>query len=121
MGCWAASLRRRSGPLLHPLQVRQGVLYGYDVGVLGLDVDQVSLVRSLCPVAYALARHERRIAVLQEVYGGRPDAAARRRAAHDHGVHALRDQDRGQIRAEEGRGALLEDYGLFLPAFETRI
>src|SRR5215210_2416609 len=116
---WLVSLHRGAGLPGHALDVGEDILDGHHVGVLGLDVHQVCLVRFLCPVADALARDERRVAVLEEVYGGRPDAAARRRAAEDDGVHALRDQDRGEVRAEEGRGALLEDYGFFLSSLEA--
>src|SRR5215210_6161648 len=115
------SLRRRAGFPGHALHVGRGFFGGDDIGVLGLDVEQVGLVRLLRPVADALARDERRITVLEEVYRRRPDAAARRRAAHDDRVDVLRDEDRGEVRAEEGRGALFEDYGLFLPASEPRV
>ena len=78
----------------HALDVVERLLERDDVGVLRLDVEQVRLVRRLRPVADALARHERRLAVLEQVDRGRADAAARRRAAEDHRVDALRDQDR---------------------------
>ena len=53
--------------------------------------------------ADALARDDRRPAVLEQVDRGRADAAARRRPAEDHRVDALRDQDRGEVRPEERR------------------
>ena len=94
--------------LRHGLQVRERLLERDDVRVLGLDVEQVRLVRRLSPVADALARHQRRPAVLEQIDRGRPDAAARRRAAEDHRVDLLRDEDRGEVRAEEGRRPLLQ-------------
>src|SRR5918998_4063765 len=112
--------RARSSPG-YALDVGEGLFDGHHVGVFGLDVYQVCLVRLLRPVPDALAGNQGRVAVLQEVYGGRPDTAAGGRSAHDDGVHPLRDQDRGQVRAEEGRSALFEDHRLVFAASETWI
>ncbi len=76
-----------------------------DVGVLRLDVEEVRLVRRLGPVADALARDDRRPAVLEQVDRRRADAARRRRAAEDDRVDALgrRGSRRGSCRRSPRR------------------
>ena len=73
---------------------RRGVIDAHDVGVLRLDVEEVRLVRRLRPVAHAVARHDRRPAVLEQVDRRRANAARGRGAAEDDRVDALGDQDR---------------------------
>src|SRR5581483_10974936 len=92
-----------------------------DVRVLRLDVEQVGLVRRLRAVGDALARHDRRPAVLEQVDRRRADAAARRRAAEDDGVDPLRDEDRGEVRPEEPGRALLQHDRLVLTPLEAGV
>jgi hypothetical protein len=58
---------------------------------------------------------------LEEIDRRRPDAAARRRPAEDDRVDALRNQDRGEVRAEEARRTLLHDDRLVLARLEPRV
>src|SRR5207248_9764317 len=83
--------------------------------------EEVVVVRRLRAVADALARDERRPAVLEQVDRGRADAAARRGAAKHDRVDRLREQDRGEVRAEEPGGALLEYDRLVLPRLEPGV
>ena len=78
-------------------------------------------MRRLRPVGHALSRDERRVAVLEQVDRGRADAAARGRAAQDHRVHALGDQNGRQVRPEEGGRALLEHDRLVLARLQARV
>ncbi len=66
---------RRDQPGRHALDVLERFLERDDIGVLRLDVEQVRLVRSLRTVADAVARDERRPAVLQQVDRRRADAS----------------------------------------------
>ena len=92
-----------------------------DVGVLRLDVEQVRVVRRLRPVADALARHDRRESVLQQVDGRGANASARGRAAQDHRVDALRDEHGGEVGAEEPGSSLLHEHRLVLAGVEPWI
>src|SRR5712691_13480941 len=112
------SSSRRADPARDAFHVRERLRERHDVGVLGLDVEQVRLVRRLRPVADALARDERRPAVLEEVDSRRANAAARRRAAEDDRVDVLRDEDRSKVRAEERGRSLLEYDRLVLARLE---
>ena len=64
------------------------------------------------PVADRLARHDRAVAVLERVDGGRADAARRRRAGDDHAVAAGRGEQARERRAEERRREQLVQHRL---------
>src|SRR5439155_8287213 len=86
--------------------------------VLRLDVEEVVLVRRLRAVSDTLARHECGPAVLEQVDRSRADATARRRTAEDDRIDPLRQQDRGEVRPEEARRALLQDDGFVVSRLE---
>ena len=62
---------------------------GEDVGVLGVEVEEVLVVRRGVAVAARVGDHDRPEAVLERVQRRGPDAAARREAGDDDGVDAL--------------------------------
>ncbi len=59
--------------------------------------------------------------MLEQVDRRGADAARRGRPAEDHGVDALGQEDRGEVRAEEARRALLQHNGLVVAGVEPRV
>ena len=78
--------------------------------VAPLAVEQVRVVRALLLVAHAVLGHEREEAVRERVDDRRADAARGRAAGDDHGVDALRVEERRERRAGEDRRPLLRDH-----------
>ena len=74
------------------LQVRRGTRRARRRRRTSVDVVEARLVRRGVAVADRLARHDRPVAVLERVDGGRPDAAGGRRAGDDDAVAAVRGE-----------------------------
>src|SRR5205085_10163655 len=89
--------------------VLQHLVYTYDVGEAGLDVEQRELVRDLGAVLYGLAHDDRLQVVALRVGRGGAHARGRRAPGDEQRIDAVRDQVADQRRAREGTRVLLVD------------
>src|SRR5579859_6630688 len=110
---------RRGPSLREASQMGQSLVERQNVSILGVDIEQVGLVRRLMTIADAVPHDDCAKLVLNRIDGARADATARRASAENNGVNPLRMKRWRKAGAKECAGILLGDDKLARRGLDT--